>query len=50
MKNSVRVLTIILIVVLVETGLLHINRAEWKLTESEPNTNHLDVRARSQLH
>ncbi len=42
MKNSIRVLTAILIVVLVEAGLLYINQVEWRTAESEPNTNHLE--------
>ena len=42
MKNSILVLTTILFVVLVEASLLYINQVEWRMAESEPNTNHLE--------
>ena len=42
MKNSIQVLTAILIVVLVEVSLLYINQVEWRMAESKPNTNHLE--------
>jgi hypothetical protein len=42
MKTSMRVLSTITIVLLVEAGLIYINQAEWRAAESEPYSNHLD--------
>jgi hypothetical protein len=42
MKISMRILSTITLVLLVEAGLIYLNQSEWRAAESEPYSNHLD--------